>query len=65
MIRDRRFLPRVLFVCTSGKEGGEGIEDSENREFEGKPEEIMQEGREIGKLNLMENLRKTRGLLVN
>ena len=24
-IRDRRFLPQVLFVCTSGKEGGRGL----------------------------------------
>ena len=24
-LRDRRFLPQVLFVCTSGKEGGRGL----------------------------------------
>ena len=43
-LRDRRFLPQVLFVCTSGKEGGEGVEALENRKLEEKPEENMQGG---------------------
>ena len=53
--RDRRFLPQVFLVCTSGK-GGEA---SENRKLEEKPVEICREG--LNKLNLREtgeNLRE-------
>ena len=45
LVRDRRFLPQVLFVCTSGKEGGEGVEALENRKLEEKPEQNMQGAR--------------------
>ena len=39
-VRDRRILPQVLFVFTSGK-GGEGVEALENIKLE-KNEENMQ-----------------------
>ena len=42
-VRDRLFLPQVLFICGS-RGGGEGVEASENGKLEEKPEENGGEG---------------------
>ena len=58
LVRDCRFLPQVLFVCTSGKEGGRGLKPWKTKKLEEKPEENMQGGGLLGKLNLREPLIK-------
>ena len=39
VVRDRLFLPQVLFFVVQEKGGGGGVEATENGKLEGKPEE--------------------------
>ena len=57
-IRDRRILPQVLFVCTSGKGGGRGLKPWKTENLRKNLRKTCRGGGLLGKLNLREILIK-------